>query len=356
MIIAQNLSRIDSMDLDQKKLDKSNFRQFILSFPSQFETGMSLASNIKIPGDFKNIIISGMGGSALPVNLLKVYCNELFRINPEYKQFEIYINRYYSLPRQSHTPNALNIISSYSGNTEETISSLEEAHAANLPFIGMSAGGKVEELCKKYGAPHIKLPIPYPNFQPRMGTGYFFGAMLQIFINHDLIPDISGEVLLFAEKLNSQMDEFEKKGKELAPKLKGKTPVIYASSEYESVAMVWKIKINENSKTPAFWNFLPEANHNEMVGFTNPQAKFFIIMLKDPQDNEKNQRRYEVTSNLLKEKGVDSEIINMEGNVLSKIFSSINIADWTSYYLALEYGQDPTPVDMVESFKKILSS
>jgi len=340
-----------------KKLDKSNFRQFILTVPFQFETGMSLAQDMKVQGDFKNIVISGMGGSALPANLLRIYCDDLFKTHSEYKPFEIYVNRYYSLPRQSYNSNTLNIISSYSGTTEEAISSLEEAHAANLPFVGLSSGGKLEELCKQYGVPHVKLPIPYPNFQPRMGTGYFFGSMLKLLTNQNLVPDTSQEIFSLAKKLNSQMGDFEKKGIELAAKLKGKTPVIYASPTYKSVAMVWKIKINENAKTPAFWNFFPEANHNEMVGFTNPQTKFFIIMLKDPQDNERNLRRYEATAKLLKEKGIKSEIIAMESNdVFSKIFSSISLADWTSYYLALEYGQDPTPVDMVESLKKILAS
>lgn len=345
------------MSLGTKKLDKSNFKQFILTSPSQFETGMSLASKTKIPGNFKNIIISGMGGSALPANLLRIYCDELFKTHAEYKPFEIYVNRYYSLPRQSYLQNSLNIISSYSGNTEETVSSLEEVRKANLPFIGLSSGGKVEELCKKYAVPHIKLPIPYSNFQPRMGTGYFFGAMLQLLINQNLIPDISSEIPFLTEKLNGQMKNLEKKGVKLARKLKGKTPVIYASYKYKSVAMVWKIKINENAKTPAFWNFFPEANHNEMVGFTNPQGKFFIIMLKDTQDHERNQRRYEATARLLKDRGIESEIINMEdGNVFYKIFSSISLADWTSYSLALGYEQDPTPVDMVENLKKILAS
>lgn len=345
------------MGFDPKLLDKSNFRQFILSSPSQFEVGLSLSKDIKLPGEFKNIVVSGMGGSALPVNILKTYCNSLFKTNPNYKPFEIYINRYYSLPQESFVPNALNIISSYSGTTEEIISCLEEAHNNSLPFVGISSGGTIEILCKKYGVPHIKLPIPYPNFQPRMGTGYFFAAMMQLFINQNLMPDTSDNILSLANKLNDQMIDLEKKGMELAPKLKEKTPVIYASSKYKSVAMVWKIKVNENAKTPAFWNFFPELDHNEMVGFTNSQAKFFIIMLKDPEDDERNKRRYAATASLLKEKGIECEILDMQGtDVFYKIFSSISLADWTSYYLALEYGQDPTPVDMVEKLKKILAS
>jgi len=342
---------------DLNILDKSNFRQFILDTPTQFEVGIKLAKNIKVEGKFNSVTVSGMGGSALPANLLRTYCNSLFKTHPDYNSFEIYNNRYYSLPPESENKNALNLVSSYSGGTEEAISSMEELRKLNLPFIGISSGGEIERLCKEYNAPHIKLPIPYPNYQPRMGTGYFFGAMFQLLVNHGLVPDLTPEILSDAKKLNDFMQIHEQKGQELAKKLFGKTPVIYASPKYKSVAMIWKIKLNENAKTPAFWNFFPELNHNEMVGYTNPQGKFFIIMLKDLDDNPKNLKRYEATANLLNSIGIESEIIDMEGeNVFIKMFSSINYADWASYYLALEYGQDPTPVDLVEKLKKILAS
>ncbi|MCL5434877.1 MAG: bifunctional phosphoglucose/phosphomannose isomerase [Patescibacteria group bacterium] len=342
---------------DLNQLDKSNFRQFILDTPSQFKIGMSLAKNIKVEGSFSSVAVSGMGGSALPANLLRTYCNSLFKNHPQYKPFEIYINRFYSLPPEAQSKNALNFIASYSGNTEETLASLEEVRKLKLSFIGFSSGGKVETLCKEYGMPHIKLPIPYLNYQPRMGTGYFFGAMFKILANHGLVPDLTADILSKADKFNEFMPEYEKKGKELAEELQGKTPVIYASPKYKPVAMIWKIKINENAKTPAFWNFFPELNHNEMVGFTNPQGKFFIIMLRDKEDNPRNLKRYTATSDLLKQNGIDSKIIEMDGvDIFSKMFLSISLSDWTSYYLALEYGQDPTPVDLVEKLKTILAS
>lgn len=333
--------------------DPSNFRKFIIDTPTQFKVGMEIAKNALVEGNFESLTVSGMGGSALPVNLLQAYINSLTDAKP----FNIYINRYYSLPVHAKQRNSLNFVSSYSGTTEETISSLEEIHSLNLPFVGFSSGGNIEELSKKYGMPHVKLPVPYPNYQPRMGTGYFFGAMYQTLVNHGLIPDNSSEIISSAGKFNDFMDSYEQKGKELAGKLKGKTPVIYASSNFLATAMVWKIKLNENAKTPAFYNFFPELNHNEMVGFTNPQANFMIIMLKDSSDNPRNLKRYEVTAQLLKDKGIDSEIINMDGeNAFSKMFLSIILADWASYYLALEYDQDPTPVAMVEELKKILIS
>ncbi len=348
------------VDLNNKNkiisIDKSNLRQVIIDFPDQFGQGLEIGKNIKLQGKFNSVTVSGMGGSALPADLFRIYSNNLLKAHQDYKHFEINVNRYYSLPPESYSSSTLNLISSYSGNTEETISSLEEAHTSSMSFIGLSSGGKIEELCKQYDAPHVKLPIPDPSFQPRMGTGYFFGAILQVLINHGLLPDVSQELINLSEKLKIDTEQREEEGKLLAKKIMGKTPIIYASPKYKPVAMVWKIKINENSKTPAFWNFFPELNHNEMVGFTNPQGKFFVIMLKDPLDNQRNRKRYEATASLLSVKGIKSEILEMQGKtVFEKIFSSIALADWTSYYLALLYDQDPTPVDLVEEFKKIIA-
>lgn len=337
-------------------IDKSNLRQVILDFFDQFETGFEIAKNTKLDGKFYKLSVSGMGGSALPADLFRIFANDLVR-DSESSYFDINVNRDYSIPVESLGTNTLHIVASYSGNTEETISCLEELKKNNFLFIGLASGGKIEELCKKYNAPFVKLPVPNPQFQPRMGVGYFFAVLYQICINHGLLPDKKNEILSSAEKLKKETNDLEASGKALAENLKGRTPVIYASSQYKHVAMVWKIKINENSKTPSFWNFFPELNHNEMVGFTNPQGKFITIMLRDPMDHKRNRKRYEAIQKILEKNDVESKIIEMSGNsVFEKIFASIALSDWTSYYLALIYGQDPTPVDMVEEFKKIIAS
>jgi len=336
-------------------IDISDFRAMLLETPDQFRAGFELAKDIRLPGTFKAIEISGMGGSALPGNLFRIYLHALFRAEkPNEQPLPIYQNRSYNLPPEAYNE-CLNFICSYSGNTEETISSFEEALKNNLPCIGLSSGGKIEEMCKEHGVPHIKLPVPFPGFQPRIGTGYFFGAMFQVLVNLGLVPDTTAELIGEAEKLKADFPRLEEEGKALAKKLVGKTPVIYATTRYKSVAMVWKIKMNENAKTPAFWNFFPELNHNEMVGFTNPQGKFIILMLRDPEAHPRILKRFEVTAKLLREKGIDVEILDMSGeSVYSKIFTSIALGDFASYYLALEYGQDPTPVDMVEELKTLL--
>lgn len=336
-------------------LDPSNFRQFIVDSPTQFKTGFEIAKDIKVEGTFDKVILTGMGGSALPGNLFRIYLNDIFAKNHDYKPLPIFQNRFYNLPPEAYSK-GLNFIASYSGNTEEVISAFNEAHEAGLPCIGFSSGGKIEEMCKEWSVPHVKLPMPHPDFQPRMGTGYFFASMFQVLVNQGLIPDTTQEMLDSAEKFKVLLPSYEERGKALAQKVSGKTPVVYASSKYKAVAMVWKIKFNENAKTPAFYNFFPELNHNEAVGYTNPQGKFITIMLMDPSDNERNIARYAATAKLIGEKGIDSEIIEMEGNsVFEKIFQSVLLGDFTSYYLALAYNQDPTPVDMVEELKKILA-
>ncbi|HUQ85901.1 MAG TPA: bifunctional phosphoglucose/phosphomannose isomerase [Candidatus Limnocylindrales bacterium] len=334
--------------------DPSDLRKVLLESPDQFKVGFDLAKNIKIDGEFDKIMISGMGGSALPGNLLRIYLQDLHR-QKKSKPTAIFQNRFYSLPHESYDK-CLNIISSFSGTTEEAISSFKEALENKLPCIGISSGGDIEKMCHENNIPHVKLPVPYPNFQPRTATGYFFASILQILINQNLAPDVTEEILNMSGKLKQELPNIESAGKELAKKIVGKTPVIYASAKYKGVAMVWKIKFNEHSKTPAFWNFFPELNHNEMIGYTNPQSKFFILMLRDPQDNPKNLNRFEATSGLLRDKGIDVQIIDFQGDdVFYKIFHSLILGDFSAYYLALEYGQDPTPVDMVEQLKSILA-
>lgn len=338
-----------------EQLDRLNFRQMILDSPDQFMEGFRIAKGVSLPGTFKSVMISGMGGSVLPGNLFRVYLSDLARRKKlTGKRIGIFQNRFYGLPHESYDE-CLNFICSYSGNTEETVASFEEALKNNLPCVGFSSGGKIEMMCKEYGVPHIKLPIPAPGFQPRVGTGYFIGAMYQILVNQGLVPDTTGEILAYAKDLKAKLPEYEERGKILSLKLKGKTPVIYSTTRFKSVAMIWKIKINENAKTPAFWNFFPELNHNEMVGFTNPQGKFIVVMLRDTDDFAPMTKRFEVTAELLREKGIEVEMIDMPGgSVFEKMFGSILIADFASYYLALEYGQDPTPVDMVEELKTLL--
>jgi len=337
----------------QNKIDKENLYEVIKNIPDQLIKGLELAKDVKVEGKFKAIEISGMGGSALPGNLLRIYLHDLFRKNPSANhRFRVYQNRFYTLPPEAFD-NCLNIISSYSGNTEETISSFEEALKNNLPCVGIAAGGKVLELCEKNNIPYVKMPL---GIQPRMATGYNLAAVFQILVNSGMIEDEREKFEETANKLKENEKEFREQGEKVAGELVGKTPVIYGSTKFKSLAMIWKIMLNENAKTPAFWNFFPELNHNEMVGFTKLQGKFHLIILRDQKDHPGNLKRIKVTSDILKNYDVDSTIVDMPEDVmLYRIFATLQIGYWASYYLALKYEIDPTPIEMVEELKKKLT-
>lgn len=317
-------------------------KNVILNFPQQFAEGIKAAKDIKLEGSFENIVVCGIGGSALPGTLLLDIANI---------SVPVFTHRDYGLPKIA-SKKSLIICISFSGNTEETLSAYQEAIEKNYRPIAVCTGGKLEELAKKSGLPAAI--VPNDCLQPRFGVGYQVSALIKILDNCGITSNLSQEVLKTAENLKPE--SFEAQGKSLAEKLVNKIPIVYASSQYKSIARMWKIKFNENSKVMAFWNFFPELNHNEMVGLTNLKANFHFIIIQDQAENERNKKRMDLFSQLAKEKGAEVDFINMPGATkIEKIFNSLLLGDWVSYYLALSYGQDPIPVAIVETFKKQLS-
>lgn len=323
-------------------------RETILNFPKQFKEGIERAKDIRIKGRFENIIICGMGGSALPANLLVTCLNNL--------KLPFYIHRNYNLPPQA-TKESLIICISFSGNTKETISAFKEAQERKLKVTAITTGGELAQLAKKYNTPLVSLPAV--KIQPRWAIGYLFGALEKVLSNSGVIKDSSGEILKMAENLKPL--GLETHGKSLAKKLVGKIPLVYASNKFKSLARIWKIKFNENSKIMAFWNYFPELNHNEMVGYSELESQisnlenFHVIMLRDSDDHPKILKAMELTASLLKKKGIEVDFVEIEEkNVLERVFNNLILSDWVSYYLAKEYKIDPAPVEIVEEFKKKL--
>jgi glucose/mannose-6-phosphate isomerase len=321
-------------------------REVILDFPKQFKEGLEKARDIKVEGEFGNIIICGMGGSALPANLLITYLPDL--------KLPIWIHRSYGLPTRANQKSLI-ICISFSGNTEETISAFEEAQKRNFKTVAITTGGKLSQLAREENAPLVSLPSV--KIQPRWGLGYMFSSIVKILSNSGIIDDKSQEILEMAENLKP--GKLKSSGQKLAEKLVNKIPLIYSSSRLKALARIWKIKFNETSKIMAFWNYFPELNHNEMEGFSifNFQfsifKSFYVIILRDKDDHPRILKRMGLTADLLKEKGIGVDFVEIEGkNVLEKIFNNLILSDWTSYYLAKEYKVDPEKVELIEEFKR----
>ncbi|MEK7511447.1 MAG: bifunctional phosphoglucose/phosphomannose isomerase [Patescibacteria group bacterium] len=332
------------MPSSNNDFDKENMAEVINQLPDQFIQAFN-ETKIQISSDTKKIIFCGMGGSALPANLLKTFLS----VSKADFNISIKINRDYTLPDQVDD-SWCGIFSSYSGNTEETLSALSEAEKRGLKqVVVMAHSGKLKQFAEEKGYLLIEVP---DTLQPRLSYGYMIGAMLKLFSNSGLLNLNLEEITKDVEACSALNSKLEEQGKSLAESIKGKIPIVYASNVWKYLAMVWKINFNENAKTQSFWNCFPELNHNEMVGYTNLVAHYKIIILKDPSDHERIQKRIDTFKQILGDK-IDIEIVPMIGETpFTKMLSTLLVGQWTSYHLALLYKLDPAPVDLVEEFKK----
>ena len=290
---------------------------------------------------YERFIFVGMGGSALAPDLLRV-------TNPE---LDILIHRDYGLPDlpDKVLQNSLIILNSYSGNTEEVLDAFKLALGKGLSLVAVSIGGKLLELARQSAIPYVEMPDW--GLEPRMALGINLRALLRV-LGQDKALDTLSEV---------RLNDFEKIGKELAKKLRGFVPIIYSSRKNGPIAYTWKVKINETAKKPSFSNVFPELNHNEMAGFHVGEVSkllsqnFHFIFLKDTADSPRISKRMEITAKLFQKQKLSVETIELGGdNVFAKTFSSLQLADWVSYYIAKEYGVDPTDISAIEEFKKLI--
>lgn len=332
----------------KKNLDPSNMHRMIADYPHQFGKGFELITKTIIKTPVERIVVTGMGGSALAGDLINCAFEDEMK-SP------LLISRNYNI---SHPldENTLVVVISFSGNTEETISSYKQAIEAGAQVVAIASGGKLLEMVMRDGVEYIKLTKESTNFQPRMSSGYVFAILTGLVTKAGFLP-------LLAEKQVNEMSvrlstfSTEIQGKQLGESLFGTIPLIYTSDKYWPIARIAKIKLNENSKIPAFWNVLPELNHNEMVGFSNTKDNYRILMLRDLQDNHKISERMDATGAILRERpiGLKATVWDMIGETkLEKIFLTLMVMDWASYYLAMKMGINPTPVKLVEDFKIVM--
>lgn len=310
-------------------------------------------TTVKAEQPIRNVVLAGMGGSALPAVFLRSWPGVTV-------PFEIV--RDYNLPDYVDQ-NTLFISSSYSGNTEETLTALQEAETRGAQIVVIAAEGKLSEIAQTRDYPLFQIP---GGIQPRMSSFYFLAAFVQILQPLGLIDrGSSDELNATAEWLSQQLDTWKPTvpasknfAKRLAQELMGKSVVIYSGPKLFPAANKWKICFNENAKNVAWTNQYPELNHNEFIGWTShPTDKpYAVIEIRSNLEHERVQKRFEVTERLLSGKRPAPEIVTPEGDTLLKqLLWSANLGDFTSIYLALLNGIDPTPVDLVEKFKVALN-
>ena len=322
------------------KTDKSNMINILESIPEQIAEAIKLAKDVKVTDPVKRIMVAGMGGSAVSGDILKAYLRD---------KIDVTVNKDYSLPELAGKETLLFIVS-YSGNTEETISAFRTAQRKNMNMVVITTGGKLEELSKISKTPCIIIP---KGFQPRAALAYLFFPMLAVLYNSHFIDNPVEDIKNTIKALKNP--KFKERAQDLAEKLVEKIPLIYSSEKMGVVAYRWKTQFNENAKIHAFCHVFPELDHNELVGYDNIKAGYHVIIIKDDDDYVKIKKRMDITKRLISEAGINVTEMVIKGDCfLTKLFSAIYLGDLTSYYLALKYGTDPTPVDIIEKLKKEL--
>lgn len=315
----------------------------ITSFPLQFKFDPVIAQPWRGAKPDRFFYV-GMGGSHLAADLA-------LRWNPK---LPLGVRSDYGLSAEMASAKRPFVIAgSYSGNTEETLDGYREARKRKIPIAVMASGGKLIEMAKKDGVPFIL--IPNTGIQPRMALGFGLRAILK------MVGDEKGlrESAKLARTLHPL--SYKKAGTELAKSLRGKVPVVYASALNLAIAYNWKIKFNETGKVPAFYNVLPELNHNEMNGFDVARATrklstpFCFIFLTDTKDHPRIQKRMAILKQLYRERGLTVKIMPITGKtVFEKMFGSLLTADWAAVALAEHYGLEAEQVPMVEEFKRLM--
>ncbi len=339
-------------------VDKSNFIEFLENFPNQISTCFENLHNLEMNLDtsrIQNIIFSGMGGSAIAGDLVAEYL---------FDQLPVPMNvlRGYEIPA-SCSENTLVIASSYSGDTEETLSAVSRATETGAQIIGITSGGQLTRMCNEKGWPLISMPKGFP---PRQAFGYSFFSILFVMrsLGFAKVDDADLNETVNLVKAMVERNHYQKAtgkilSQEVARRIHGKIPVIYSTAPYlRSLSRRWQNQFHENGKSIAFSNVLPELNHNEIVGWEmeHPALKdFIIIVIEDPEINKRNQARLNLTKEIIKDRGIEVlEIYSQGQSRLQRLISLVAMGDWISYYLAIDYKKDPMEILNIDFLKNEL--
>ncbi|NLJ71687.1 MAG: bifunctional phosphoglucose/phosphomannose isomerase [Syntrophomonadaceae bacterium] len=331
---------------------------FLYGLPEQFQA--SLEMDISVPAAYQkaygNVLVSGLGGSAIGGDILKDYAASQCPI-------PVIVNRDYHIPEFVNN-NSLFMAVSYSGNTEETLQAYSVAIAKGAKVICITGGGKLAELANKNGNYLVKVPN---DLVPRAATGYLMAPLALVLEELKLLTGVRADLAEtyqvlkdLREKIKPEILGEDNSARLVAEKLQDSIPIIWgASGLSETAALRWKAQINENAKSPAFYNVFPELNHNEIVGFEVPAdliGKMSVVILKDRLDNLQVQKRMNITSNIIKNKVKNIIEINSQGeSFLARFYSLAYVGDYASVYLAINYGINPTPVKIIDYLKEELA-
>lgn len=343
-----------------KQMDPQGMGDRIAEMGSQLEEARRLVSWFQHPGPeygrARSIVVLGMGGSAIGGDLVRTLVEGQIQV-------PMAVCREYQLPGYVG-PDTLVVASSYSGNTEETLSATREALDREARVIAITTGGQLARMAQQQGLPLLRFQY---SAQPRAALGFSFGLLLGILAKLGYLDEARlgvDEAIATCQKLPSslgpQVPTGANRAKQLALRLQGKLPIVYGAGILSEVARRWKGQFNENSKAWAYFEQLPELNHNAVVGYENPPdlaGRLHVILLSSSSFHPRVAARVRITGQILQQRGVAHEVVDARGNSpAAQMMDCIMMGDYVSYYLALLYGSDPTPVQVIDFLKQELAA
>ena len=304
--------------------------------------------------EYDSLLVMGMGGSGVSGDVLSLLSGEVSSKN-------IIVRKTYSIPKKLLELKPFCLFISYSGNTEETISGLEEAIKNKLDWAVISSGGKLIDQALEHNKEYIKIP---QGLQPRAAFGYLTQAVCK-FIDQAEGTDFLNEVRKVGDYLNELLNEEAEsaiyiQAKNIAKKINNKTSVIYGGTVLtELVASRWKTQINENAKSKAYVGSMPEVHHNEILSWDADikasKSNFAVIFLRDSNEHSQIIKRFDLSKKLLSEK---VDILNIESqasdSTLAKVMELVLLGDLVSISLAEELNMVPEDIEVIENLKKLL--
>jgi glucose/mannose-6-phosphate isomerase len=324
-------------------------KELISSFTAQLRQAMDIGDKAVFATnglEISNVLITGLGGSGIGGSIIAQLTDQEIKV-------PVVVNKDYFLPAWVDR-NTLVIVSSYSGNTEETLSALQIALERGSRVVCVTSGGKILDIAKERGLDHIIIPGGMP---PRACLAYSFTQLFYILHGFGLIGNAFRDDLEASiHFLDHEEEHICSEAYYLAEKLHKKVPVIYSQANYEGVCVRFRQQINENSKMLCWHHALPEMNHNELVGWTQPNDKLAVIFFRNEDDYERTRKRMELTKEIVtKYTPYVFDVVSKGKTQLQRSLYLIHFGDWVSWYLSEIRNIDATEVRVIDFLKGELS-
>ncbi len=323
--------------------------QLVEEFPNQLKRALEIGQTAKIGKNkfpIRNVLITGLGGSGIGGTIIS-------NILKDDLQVPVLINKEYQIPAYVNE-NTLVIVSSYSGNTEETMSAMLQAFKKNAQIVCITSGGLIKEYADTNDIDYVLIDGGSP---PRAAFGQSFMQIFFILYYLGLLENKFIEYTQSAINLLEQEEESIKLiAKSYADRLSGKIPVIYADAKFEGVAIRFRQQINENAKMLCWHHVVPEMNHNELVGWRDKNDNIVVVFLRNQFDFERNQERMEFVKEVVTNYVSDVIEIESKGNTdIERALYLIHLTDWVSCFLADLKGVDAIEIDVINKLKNKLA-